>query len=118
VYTEYHDPTLTENVHSCSMEIDGLRCAVCEYIDCIDTPPTTTNNNNRDKDPITNTYYGLQIVCSNISIGDGQGGLIPALDFETCDPQQLESLGQTQGVFEMYNDDYGQCYTATEACGK
>eukprot|EP00534_Pseudo-nitzschia_fraudulenta_P019719 CAMPEP_0201273874 /NCGR_PEP_ID=MMETSP0853-20130426/47109_1 /ASSEMBLY_ACC=CAM_ASM_000640 /TAXON_ID=183588 /ORGANISM="Pseudo-nitzschia fraudulenta, Strain WWA7" /LENGTH=47 /DNA_ID= /DNA_START= /DNA_END= /DNA_ORIENTATION= len=45
-------------------------------------------------------------------IGDGNGGYVHASDFETCDQAQIEVIGESQGVFEMYDPDYGQCYTA------
>ncbi len=111
VYTEYNDPDAPGS-HGCSMAIDGLECAVCEYIDCMDSSQTT-----RDAGEI-DLYYGLNVVCSNILLGDGEGGYLPASDFETCDTAQIEALGQTQGAFEMYDPDYGECYTSMEACNR
>ena len=112
VYTEYNDP-LNPGSHACSMEIDGLRCAVCEYINCVE--------DKQGRDSTTNSldvFYGLNVVCSNILIGDGAGGYVEASDFETCDQGQIEAIGSTQGVFEMYDPDYGQCYTSVEGCDR
>jgi hypothetical protein len=109
VYTEYTDPN-APGAHACSMEIDGLRCAVCEYVNCIGD--TTARANDID------VYFGLNIVCSNILIGDGDGGYIAASDFETCDHEQIAAIGSSQGVFEMYDPDYGQCFTSTEGCDR
>jgi len=109
VYTEYTDPN-SPGAHACSMEIDGLRCAVCEYVNCIGD--TTSRANDID------VYFGLNVVCSNILIGDGDGGYIEASDFETCDHEQIKAIGSSQGVFEMYDPDYGQCFTSTEGCGR
>ncbi len=118
VYTEYNDPDAPGS-HGCTMEIDGLECAVCEYIDCVGTSqqqqqPRDANSN---PNPI-DLYYGLNVVCSNILIGDGEGGYMPASDFETCDSAQIEALGDSQGVFEMYDPDYGQCFTSLEGCNR
>ena len=137
LYTEYHDPSLASSqtnnnnnnngIHSCSMDIDGLRCAVCEYIDCIgstDTTPTSTTEEDRSSSPSTSTsstndlYYGLRVVCSNIKIGDGQGGHMSAQDFDTCDRTTIQAIGSAQGVFEMYDPEYGQCFTAQDACAR
>jgi hypothetical protein len=103
IYTEYYDP-LNSNanannaagnndipVHSCSMDIDGLRCAVCEYIDCIDD--TTASGEDTG-----NLYYGLKVICSNIKIGDGLGGYQTASDFETCNKEQINDIGSNQGT--------------------
>ncbi|VEU41113.1 unnamed protein product [Pseudo-nitzschia multistriata] len=106
VYTEYNDPSANGN-HGCSMQIDGLECALCEYIEC--------PSGDEDGD---DSFYGLNVICSNIKIGDGTGNLVPANDFQTCDPGQLEAIGATQGVFEMYDPDYGQCYTSVEGCDR
>jgi hypothetical protein len=73
------------------MDIDGLRCALCEYIDCIDDDTTTEEANN--------LYYGLRVVCSNIKIGDGLGGYQTAQDFETCNKEQIDGIGSNQGTY-------------------
>jgi len=101
IYTEYYDP-LNSNannagnndipVHSCSMDIDGLRCAVCEYIDCIDDTATEDTGN---------LYYGLKVICSNIKIGDGLGGYQTASDFETCNKEQINDIGSNQGTYVL-----------------
>jgi len=109
VYTEYTDPSAPGD-HSCSMEIDGLMCAECEYVECGGDQIEGIGGDE--------VYYGLKVVCSNIKIGDLEGGMVPANDFETCDQQQIESIGGTQGVFEMYDPDYGHCYTSVEGCDR
>jgi len=116
VYTEYTDPNMPGS-HACSMEIDGLGCAVCEYINCVGDETTISDENGGNGNEI-NIFYGLNVVCSNILIGDGAGGYIAANDFETCDQDQIDGLGDSQGVFEMYDPDYGQCYTAVEGCDR
>jgi len=93
------------------MEIDGLRCAVCEYIQCV---PELSGRDGSALD----VYFGLNVVCSNILIGDGEGGYISASDFETCDQGQLEAIAESQGVFEMYDPDYGKCFTSVEGCDR
>ena len=108
-YTEYSDPN-SPGAHACSMEIDGLRCAVCEYVNCIGDTTSLAND--------IDVYFGLNVVCSNILVGDGDGGYIKASDFETCDREQIEAFGSSQGVFEMYDPDYGQCFTSTEGCDR
>ena len=110
VYTEFNDPA-SPGSHACMMEIDGLQCAVCEYVSC--SPEETEKT--RDTGDI-DIYYGLELVCSNILISDGTGGYIPALDFQTCEEEQIIAIGESQGVFEMYDPEYGQCYTSTEGC--
>lgn len=96
IYTEYYDPLNLDignndiPVHSCSMDIDGLRCAVCEYIDCIDDTTDTASGGN--------LYYGLKVICSNIKIGDGLGGYQTASDFETCNKEQINDIGSNQGT--------------------
>eukprot|EP00535_Pseudo-nitzschia_heimii_P000567 CAMPEP_0197176224 /NCGR_PEP_ID=MMETSP1423-20130617/2219_1 /TAXON_ID=476441 /ORGANISM="Pseudo-nitzschia heimii, Strain UNC1101" /LENGTH=1424 /DNA_ID=CAMNT_0042625565 /DNA_START=310 /DNA_END=4584 /DNA_ORIENTATION=+ len=107
VYTEFNDPS-NPGSHTCSMEIDGLQCAVCEYVNCVGGDDGSSGG--------IDTYYGMNVVCSNILIGDGNGGYVSAADFETCDPGQLEAIGGAQGVFEMYDPDYGQCFTSVEGC--
>ena len=110
-YTEYSDPA-NPGSHACSMAIDGLECAVCEYVDCLGSEEKT-----RDVGDIS-IYYGLNVVCSNIVIDDGNGEYIEAADFQTCDTDFIASLGQGQSVFEMYDPEYGKCFTSVEACAR
>jgi hypothetical protein len=73
---------------TCTIEIDGTECTGCTYVDCSD-----------------GEYFGIDVDCNNI---DPTG----ESNFNTCMGTELGSTG----IFTIYNEDYGTCYTSEDGC--